>query len=206
LRRTLAEILGLTEGFCRGRGGSMHLQWHDAGVLGTNAIVGGGVPSAVGNSYAQKAAGTDDVTVTFFGDGAINIGSTLESFNLGAVWASPVCFFIENNRYAVSTSVTESTKETRLSARGSAFALPAWQVDGMDPLAVHLAMEQARNHMRAGKGPTVIEAEVYRYFHQNGPYPGSAFGYRTKAEEQQWRDRDPLDLVASHLVRRGLLS
>jgi len=206
LRRTLAEILGLTEGFCRGRGGSMHLQWHDAGVLGTNAIVGGGVPSAVGNSYAQKAAGTDDVTVTFFGDGAINIGSTLESFNLGAVWDSPVCFFIENNRYAVSTSVTESTKETRLSARGSAFALPAWQVDGMDPLAVHLAMEQARNHMRAGKGPTVIEAEVYRYFHQNGPYPGSAFGYRTKAEEQQWRDRDPLDLVASHLVRRGLLS
>jgi len=206
LRRTLAEILGLAEGFCRGRGGSMHLQWHDAGVLGTNAIVGGGVPSAVGNAYAQKAAGTDDVTVTFFGDGAINIGSTLESFNLGAVWDSPVCFFIENNRYAVSTSVTESTKETRLSARGGAFALPAWQVDGMDPLAVHLAMEQARAHMRAGKGPTVIEAEVYRYFHQNGPYPGSAFGYRTKQEEQEWRDRDPLDLVASHLVRRGLLS
>ncbi|MHB1062970.1 MAG: alpha-ketoacid dehydrogenase subunit alpha/beta [Georgenia sp.] len=205
LRRTLAEILGLAEGFCHGRGGSMHLQWPEAGVLGTNAIVGGGVPSAVGNAYAQQRAGTDDVTVTYFGDGAMNIGSTLESLNLSTVWDAPVCFFVENNGYAVSTRVDEATRETRLSARGGAFAIPAWQVDGMDPLAVHLAVEQATAHMRAGKGPTFVEAEVYRYFHQNGPYPGSAFGYRTKDEEQAWRARDPLELVASHLVRRGLL-
>jgi 2-oxoisovalerate dehydrogenase E1 component len=205
LRRTLAEILGLAEGFCRGRGGSMHLQWFDAGVLGTNAIVGGGVPAAVGNAFAQQLAGTDGVTVTFFGDGATNIGSTLESLNLSTVWDSPVCFFVENNLYAVSTHVTEATGESRLSARGGAFAIPAWQVDGMDPLAVHLAMERATAHMRAGNGPTLVEAEVYRYFHQNGPYPGSAFGYRTKDEEKSWRDRDPLDLVAANMVRRGLL-
>lgn len=206
LRRTLAEILGLREGFCRGRGGSMHLQWFDAGALGTNAIVGGGVPLAAGNAWAQRLAGTDDVTFTFFGDGAMNIGSTLESLNLAGAFDLPVCFFVENNLYAVSTHVSEVTAEPRLSARGLGFAMPAWQVDGMDPLAVHLATQQAVAHMRAGKGPTLIEAEVYRYFHQNGPYPGSAFGYRHRDEEATWRARDPLARVASEMVRRGLLT
>lgn len=206
VRRTLSEILGLADGFCKGRGGSMHLQWLDAGALGTNAIVGGGVPLAVGNAWAQKLAGTDDVTFTYFGDGAMNIGSTLESFNLAGAFDLPVCFFVENNFYAVSTSVAEASRETRLSARGLGFAIPSWQVDGMDPLAVHLATQEALDAMRAGQGPTLIEAEVYRYFHQNGPYPGSAFGYRSKDEEQQWRDRDPLQKVASEMVRRGLLT
>src|SRR5690606_34708920 len=121
LRRTLAEILGLAEGYCRGRGGSMHLQWMEAGALGTNAIVGGGVPLAAGNAWSQRHAGTDDVTVTYFGDGAINIGSVLESMNLTAAWDVPLCFFVENNLYAVSTTVEEATGEPRLSARGPGF-------------------------------------------------------------------------------------
>lgn len=205
LQRTLAEILGLAQGYCRGRGGSMHLQWFEAGALGTNAIVGGGVPLAAGNAWAQKHAGTRDLTISYFGDGATNIGSVLESMNLTAAWDIPLIFFIENNLYAVSTHIDEVTAETRLSGRGPGFGIPAWRVDGMDPLAVYLATQEAESYAREGKGPAVIEAEVYRFFHQNGPYPGSAFGYRPKDEEQAWRDRDPLTRVANEMKKLGLI-
>ena len=205
LRKTHAEILGLEEGYCAGRGGSMHLQNFEAGALGTNAIVGGGVPLAAGNAWAQKRAGTKDVTITYFGDGATNIGSVLETMNLASAWKLPLCFFIENNLYAVSTHVNEVTGEPRLSARALGFGIPSWRVDGMDPLAVYLATQEAEKRMRAGEGPTVIEAEVYRYFHQNGPFPGSAFGYRSKDEEAQWRSRDPLLRVANEMIALGLI-
>ena len=205
LQRTLAEILGLAQGFCSGRGGSMHLQWFEAGALGTNAIVGGGVPMAAGNAWAQRQSGTSDITVTYFGDGAANIGSVLESLNLTSAWQLPLCFFIENNLYAVSTTVAEATGEPRLSGRAIGFGIPAWRVDGMDPLAVYLAMERAQQRLRAGQGPVVVEALVYRYFHQNGPFPGSAFGYRTKEEEAAWRARDPVDRVATEMTGLGLI-
>lgn len=205
LQRTLAEILGLAQGYCRGRGGSMHLQWFEAGALGTNAIIGGGAPMAAGNAWSQKQSGTSDLTINYFGDGAAQIGSVLESMNLAAAWELPVCYFIENNLYAVSTRADEITADTRFSVRGQGFGIPSWRVDGMDPLAVYLAMEEAARRMRSGEGPTVIEAEVYRFFHQNGPYPGSAFGYRTKEEEASWRARDPLDLVAQKMIGRGLV-
>ncbi|MFD1790111.1 thiamine pyrophosphate-dependent enzyme [Ochrobactrum teleogrylli] len=204
-QRTLAEILGLSQGFCRGRGGSMHLRWAESGNLGTNAIVGGGVPMAAGAAWAHKRAGSGDVVYTYFGDGATNIGSVLETMNLAAAWKLPICFFIENNRYAVSTHVDEVTAETRLSSRGLAFNIPSFKVDGMDPIAVWLASEQANAIMRAGDGPTIIEADVYRYFHQNGPLPGSAFGYRSKEEEAEWRGRDPLDALAETLLKRQAL-
>ncbi|MGE5722329.1 MAG: thiamine pyrophosphate-dependent dehydrogenase E1 component subunit alpha, partial [Sphingomonadales bacterium] len=113
-KRTLAEILGLAQGYCRGRGGSMHLRWAEAGNLGTNAIVGGGVPMAAGAAWAHKRSGSGDVAFTYFGDGAINIGSVLETMNLAAAWKLPLCFFIENNGYAVSTTVAEATAEPRL--------------------------------------------------------------------------------------------
>ena len=206
LQRTMAEILGLAQGFCKGRGGSMHLQWHEAGALGTNAIVGGGVPLAAGNAYAQSLSGTTDMTVTYFGDGAVNIGSVLESMNLTAAWDIPLIFFIENNLYAVSTTVEEATRESRLSGRGVAFGIPSFRVDGMDPLAVYLTMQKAEAYTRAGKGPVVIEAEVYRFFHQNGAFPGSAFGYRSKEEEESWRARDPLTLVANQMKSLGLIN
>jgi 2-oxoisovalerate dehydrogenase E1 component len=145
--------------------------------------VGGGVPLAAGSAWAHRHAGTDAVAVTYFGDGASNIGSTLETLNLAAAWRLPLCFFIENNQYAVSTTVQEATGEPRLSARGPGFGIPSWKVDGMDPLAVYLTMQDALATMRSGGGPTVIEADVYRYFHQNGPFPGSAFRYRTEEEQ-----------------------
>ena len=205
LQRTLAEILGLAQGYCRGRGGSMHLQNFEAGALGTNAIVGGGVPLGAGNAWAQKKSGTDNITVSYFGDGAVNIGSVLETMNLAAAWKLPFCFFLENNLYAVSTHVSEVTAEPRLSARALGFGFPSWKVDGMDPLAVHLAMKEAEEYMRSGKGPALIEADVYRYFHQNGAFPGSAFGYRTKEEEASWRARDPLLRVANEMIALGLI-
>ncbi|MFI6810150.1 thiamine pyrophosphate-dependent enzyme [Streptomyces luteogriseus] len=205
-RRTLAEICGLADGYCRGRGGSMHLRWSEAGAMGTNAIVGGGVPQAAGFAWNMLHAGTDAVSVTYFGDGAVNIGSVLETFNLAAAWKLPVCFFIENNQYAVSTPVAKATAEPRLSGRGGAFNIPSWRVDGMDALAVHVAMEEAVAHMRAGNGPTIVEADMYRYFHQNGPFPGSAFGYRDKAEESLWRERDPIAQLTRQVVARGLVS
>ena len=203
LQRTLAEILGLAQGYCAGRGGSMHLQWFEAGALGTNAIVGGGAPMAAGNAWAQKHSGTTDLTINYFGDGASQIGSVLESMNLAAAWKLPVAFFIENNLYAVSTHAEESTADPRFSVRGQGFSIPSWRVDGMDPLAVYLATQQAAEIMRSGGGPAIIEALVYRFFHQNGPYPGSAFGYRTKEEEAEWRERDPLLLVAKQMISLG---
>lgn len=205
LHKTLAEILGLSQGFSGGRGGSMHLQWLEAGCLGTNAIVGGGAPIATGNAWAQKHASTTDVSINYFGDGSSQIGSVLESFNLAAAWKLPVLYFIENNLYAVSTHVDEVTADTRFSVRGQGFGIPSWRVDGMDPLAVYLATTEATERMRAGEGPAIIEAEVYRFFHQNGPFAGSAFGYRTKDEEGQWRARDPLVRVATELAARGLI-
>ena len=205
LQRTLAEILGLAQGFSGGRGGSMHLQWLEAGALGTNAIVGGGAPAATGHAWAQKHSGTTDISINYFGDGASQIGSVLESFNLAAAWKLPVLYFIENNLYAVSTHADEVTADSRFSVRGQGFGIPSWRVDGMDPLAVHLAMQEAEARMRSGEGPAIIEAEVYRFFHQNGPFPGSAFGYRTKDEEGQWRARDPLDRVAREMITLGLI-
>ncbi|MFD0790948.1 thiamine pyrophosphate-dependent enzyme [Microbacterium insulae] len=206
LERTLAEILGLAPGFSGGRGGSMHLQWLEAGALGTNAIVGGGAPVAAGNAWAQAHSGTTDVSINYFGDGASQIGSVLETMNLAATWKLPLMFFVENNLYAVSTRADEVSADPRFSVRGQGFGVPGWRVDGMDPLAVHLATREALDRMRGGEGATIVEAEVYRFFHQNGPYPGSAFGYRTKDEEQSWRARDPLERMATELTKLGLLS
>ena len=172
----------------------MHLQWHRGGChrhqRDRRWRRSRWPPARRGRT---SSAGTDAVAVTYFGDGATNIGSTLETLNLAGAWSLPLCFFIENNQYAVSTHVSEVTAEPRLSGRGPGFGIRSWKVDGMDPLAVYLATQEALEHMRTGEGPTVIEADVYRYFHQNGPFAGSAFRYRSKEEEAEWRGRDPLD-------------
>jgi 2-oxoisovalerate dehydrogenase E1 component len=202
LQRTLAEILGLAQGFCRGRGGSMHLRWKEAGALGTNAVVGASVPPAAGAAWARKQAGTNSVAIAYFGDGAANIGSVTETMNLAGAWKLPLCFFIENNGYAASTTVSESTGEPRLSARGLGFNIPSWRVDGMDPLVVYLAMLEALDHMRSGRGPTLIEVETYNYI---APYSGTPFAYRPAEEEDAWRARDPLDRMGDEMRKRQLI-
>lgn len=206
LYRTLAEILGLSDGFCRGRGGSMHLRWAEAGSMGTNAIVGGGVPIANGLAWAKRREGKGHVAMTYFGDGSIHIGSVPESMNLAALWSLPLCFFVENNGYAVSTTIEEETLETRLSSRGGAFGIPAYRVDGMDLVATYMASKIAVEHMRKGLGPTLVEAMVYRYFHHGGSLSGSAFGYRTKEEEAEWKTRDPIARNAREMIARKWLT
>ena len=206
LKKSIAEIMGLAQGFCKGRGGSMHLRWGEAGALGTNAIVGGGVPFAAGVAWSKKRSGTDDIVVTYFGDGAMNIGSVPETMNLAALWDLPICFFVENNGYAVSTTLEEETRETRLSSRGLAYGIPAYRVDGMNPVAVAAAMNLASKTMREGHGPTMIEAVVYRYFHHGGGVPASAFGYRGKDEEKEWRARDPILQLTSGMEDLGYVT
>ena len=141
--RSMAEIMGLTPGYCGGRGGSMHMRWDEAGVLGTNAIVGGNQPQAAGYALAEKMLTTDNVTVCFFGDGAMAQGAAYEAINLGALYDLPIIYFIENNVYGVSTHVGETTRETRLTARGQGLAVPAIEVDGMDVIAVRRATQWA---------------------------------------------------------------
>ena len=206
LYRTMAEILGLRPGFCKGRGGSMHLRWDEAGVIGTNAIVGGGVPLANGAAWSKQRQGKNEVVFTFFGDGACHIGNVLESLNLAALYNLPICFFIENNQYAVSTTLAEEARETRMSSRGLGFGIPSFRVDGMNPMSVRAATESVLKLLRGGKGPAVLEANVYRYYHHGGGLPGSAFGYRSKEEEAAARERDPLAQMASEMMSRGWLS
>jgi 2-oxoisovalerate dehydrogenase E1 component len=206
VHRTLAEILGLTPGYGGGRGGSMHLKWDECGVLGSNAIVGGNIPHAVGYALAEKMRGTGHVAVAFFGDGAMQNGAAYESMNLAALYRLPVIFFCENNLYAVSTHLREQTAETRLSGRGVSLGIPGVTVDGMNPVLVRAAVAHAKEHIARDGGPWLVEAETYRFLHQSGPLPGSAFGYREKDEEARWQARDPLTQMWSRLQELGVVA
>ena len=205
VHRSMAEIMGLSPGYCGGRGGSMHMRWDQAGVLGTNAIVGGNPPQAVGYALAEKLRRSGNLTVTFFGDGAMQNGAAYESLNMAALYDLPIVFFVENNLYGVSTHVSETTRETRLSARGQALAVPSVEVDGMDVMAVRKAMQWARGQIEADKGPALVESLTYRYFHQHGPMKGSAFGYRDKDEEETWHARDPVTAMPRRLIEVGVM-
>ena len=204
--RSMAEIMGLTPGYCGGRGGSMHMRRDEAGVLGTNAIVGGNPPQATGYALADKMLATGNITVTFFGDGAMQNGASYESMNLAAIYDLPMVFIVENNLYGVSTHISEATREARLSARGQGLAVPSLEVDGMDVMAMRKAMEWALKQIREKKGPVLIECQTYRYFHQNGPIRGSAFGYREKSEEEAWRKRDPYITLPEKLLKLGVVT
>jgi 2-oxoisovalerate dehydrogenase E1 component len=203
--RTYAEILGLTPGYCGGRGGSMHLRYVDAGVYGSNAIVGGNPSHAVGYALADKLRARADISVAFFGDGATQNGASYEAMNLAALYGTPTIFFIENNLYAVSTHVSEQTRETRLSARGLSLGIAAIEFDGMDVLAARRAMAEARTLIERGEGPVLLEAKTYRHFHQSGAQKGSAFGYREKAEEEEWARRDPMVTFVAQLRAHELI-
>jgi 2-oxoisovalerate dehydrogenase E1 component len=205
VRRTMAEIMGLSQGFNGGRGGSMHMRIAEAGVVGSSAIIGGNVPHAVGYGLADKVLGRDDISVAFFGDGTLMAGQTLEAINLAALYRLPVVFFLENNFYAVSTHVEDQTRETRLTTRGAMLGVPSVECDGMDLLAVRRAMQWARRTIAETGGPVFVEAICYRFLHQSGPLLGSQFGYRDKAEEEAWRARDPLATLPPMLERLGVL-
>jgi len=186
ISRLMGEVMGLANGCCGGRGGSMHLFNAIIGMVGSNAIVAGGVPAATGAAFADKYRGRDDVTVCFVGDGAVNQGAFHEALNLAGVWKLPFVCFIENNHYAVATSVSDSTATENLVVKAAAYGIKGFCVDGMDPVAVHHAMEQAVERGRSRQGATLIEAKCYRFPHHAGPTKGSAFGYRDENEEEHW--------------------
>jgi len=196
----LKEIMGLAEGCSGGRGGSMHLYNAEIGVAGTNAIVGGGVPSATGVAWADKAQGRDCVTICFYGDGAVYQGAVHEACNLGSLWQAPIVYAIENNHYAVATSRSQGCSAPRLCQVAAAYGMPGFQVDGMDPVGVKLAVE----HILADHAnlPCVLEIDTYRHYHHAGCAPGSAFGYRGKDEEAEWRSRDPIACFEAWLRKR----
>jgi 2-oxoisovalerate dehydrogenase E1 component len=204
VQRTMAEIMGLEQGLCHGRGGSMHLWDREGGVM-TTAIVGGGIPAAAGYALASKLRRTGDVGVASFGDGATQIGAFHEAAALARAWDLPLILLLQNNHYSVATTVQETAGFTRLATRAHGYDMPAIVVDGMDPIATYQAMAQARDHAVA-RGPVFVEAVTYRYYHQNGPLPGSAFKYRSKDEEREWKAKDPAVVFPRRLIEAGLLS
>jgi len=207
VRRTLAEIMGLRTGWCGGRGGSMHLRSREAGVLGTNAIVAGGIPLSTGAAYAEKYLSTGKVVACFFGDGAVNQGSFHEAANLAGLWRLPIIYIVENNLYAVATRSDDACAVSDLSQRAYAYAMDGRIVDGSDVAAVHHTVQSAAEGLRAGTGrPCIIEVKCYRRFHHAGDQPGSAFGYRARDEEAEWQARDALTDFPARLERLGLLS
>jgi len=198
----LKEVMGLADGCSGGRGGSMHLSNAEIGVAGTNAIVGGGVPPATGIAWADRMQGRDAVTICFYGDGAVYQGAVHEACNLAALWKAPIIYAIENNHYAVATSRKEGCSAPQLCQVAAAYGMPGFQVDGMDPVGVKVALDR----IIAGRAnlPCILEIDTYRHFHHAGCVAGSAFGYRSKDEEAAWRARDPLAQFEARLRERRI--
>jgi pyruvate dehydrogenase E1 component alpha subunit len=202
MRSIMAEMYGCVEGCSRGRGGSMHLFDASTRFYGGNAIVGGGLPLAVGLALAARMTGADTVTACFFGDGAMAEGEFHESMNLAALWGLPVLFCCENNLYAMGTALARSHSATDLALRASAYEMPAWAVDGMDVHAVDEAAAKAVAAIRAGGGPHFLELRTYR-FRAHSMYDPER--YRDKAEVEEWKRRDPLVVLGDRLRAQGAL-
>jgi pyruvate dehydrogenase E1 component alpha subunit len=201
--RMMAELFGRATGHCGGRGGSMHLCDMPRGVLGTNGIVGGNLPIAVGTALAAQVRGTRQVTAAFFGDGAANEGAAHEALNLASVWDLPVVFVCENNLYAALTPQSVHTKGTVIADRAAGYGMRGVRVDGNDVLAVFAAAAAAIDAARRGGGPTLIEAMTYRW---HGHHEGDRMTYRTKDEMNSWREKDPIPRFHDWLETRGYLS
>jgi 2-oxoisovalerate dehydrogenase E1 component len=206
VNKTLAEIMGLKSGWCSGRGGSMHLSDPTSGNIGSNGIVGGGIPLATGAAWAEKLSDGSRVVVTFFGDGAINQGCFHEVANMASLWDLPIVYFVENNLYAVATSTCTSSSCINLGLRSLSYGIDSLIVDGMDPVAVYCALQRVVADIQAESRPFLIESETYRFYHHAGHLAGSPFGYRSQSEETRWQDKDPLQGYAGRLVEQKLLS
>jgi TPP-dependent pyruvate/acetoin dehydrogenase alpha subunit len=203
LEPMMAELLAKDTGYCRGRGGSMHIADVARGNLGANGIVGGGVPIAVGAALAQQRLGTGRVVVCFFGDGATNEGAFHEAANLAAIWNLPVVLVCENNKYGMSFSTELSMKVATVAERAAAYGMPGVRVDGNDVEAVHAAAAEAVARARRGEGPTLLESVTYRW---KGHSKSDKNLYRTREEIERWREQDPIAAFEAELLRRGTLA
>jgi acetoin:2,6-dichlorophenolindophenol oxidoreductase subunit alpha len=198
-----AEFFGKEEGYCRGRGGSMHIADPESGNLGANGIVGGGIPIAVGAALAIKKQRRDDVAVCFFGDGASNEGAFHESLNMAAIWKLPVIFVCENNGYGMSVSTDRAMSVPNVADRAPAYNMPGVIVDGNKLADVAEAMMVATERARRGDGPTLIECKTYR---TRGHSRSDRNKYRTKEEIEEWKVRDPIPQFVSELITNGILN
>jgi pyruvate dehydrogenase E1 component alpha subunit len=198
----MAEFLGKETGYCRGRGGSMHIADVEAGNLGANGIVGGGIPIATGVGLSIKMQKLDKVVLCLFGDGAANEGAFHEGLNLASIWDLPVVYVCENNQYAMSMSVERAFNIERISQRACAYNIPGVTVDGNDVLAVYGAVRAAVARARAGKGPSLVECVTYRW---KGHSKSDRQAYRTRDEVKAWQERDPIKRLTDYLEAYGWL-
>lgn len=201
--RAFAELMGRATGVAGGVGGSMHLVDFSVGNIGSNAIVGAGLPIAVGAAMSFKLRGQPRVALTFFGDAATNIGTFHEAMNMAAVWRAPVVFIVENNLYGEYSAVRETTPIDDLARRAEAYAMPGRIVDGQDIEAVYEATGEAIDRARRGDGPTLLEMKTYRYRGHSRADPAK---YRPEGELERWKARDPIELLGARLAAEGLLS
>ena len=203
LDRMMAELFAKATGYCKGKGGSMHITDFSKGVLGANGIVAAGVPIATGAALSAKMRKSGQVVVCFFGDGGSNQGAFFEAANLGAVWSLPVVYVCENNLYAVSTHQRRHQTIEDISTRAVAFGFPGVSADGNDPIAVYRAVAPAVHRARQGKGPTLIECKTYRWL---GHYVGDPGSYRPVDEVAEWKGKDPVPRYERYLQEQGVMS
>ena len=197
----MAELTGRSGGISKGKGGSMHMFSTDHGFYGGHGIVGAQVSLGTGIAFAAQYNKTDNICLTYFGDGAANQGQVFESFNMAKLWSLPVVYVIENNQYAMGTSVARATTATDLCSRGASFGIPGYQIDGMDVLAVRQAAEDYIPAVRAGEGPVILEMKTYRYRGHSMSDPAK---YRSKEEVKDMREhRDPIEGLKSHMLEGG---
>ena len=201
--KMMAEILGRETGYCKGRGGSMHIAAFETGSLGALAVVGSGIPLAVGAGLAFKLRGEDRVAIPFTGEGGTNTGNWHEGMNMAAIWSLPVIFVLENNHYAVSTNVDEVIKVKDLSERAHGYGIPGVRVDGFDVLAVYAAAQEAVARARRGDGPTLLVTECYRL---EGHYAGEPEVYRSRDEVKEYWKREPLARFRNDTTAAALLT
>jgi pyruvate dehydrogenase E1 component alpha subunit len=201
LDMALAELMGRATGYCKGRGGSMHIADLEKGNLGANAIVGGGIPIAVGAAMAIKLQKKQNVAVAFFGDGASNQGTFHESINLAAVKKLPVIFICENNGFAISVPVAQSTSVPDISARGAGYGIPGVTVDGNDVNSIDEAFLKAKKRALDGKGPTLIECKTYRW---RGHWTGDPEPYRSREDVEKWKKQCPIERFKKYIIENKI--
>ncbi len=200
-REAMAELFGKETGIVKGKGGSMHFFSAERRYFGGNGIVGAQIPIGTGIAFAEKYKGTDNLCVTMFGDGAARQGALHESFNMAMAWKLPVLYIVENNGYAMGTSVSRTSNVVELYKLGASYDIPSEPVDGMDPAAVHEAVSRAAEYIRAGNGPYFLEVRTYRYKGHSVSDPAK---YRTKEEVEAYKERDPIKRIESALLEKGI--
>jgi len=200
-RRMMAEILGKKDGYCGGKGGSMHISDMSKGIIGANGIVGAGIPIATGAAYMAKVKGTGQVTLSFFGDATTNQGAFHESLNMASAWKLPIVYIIENNLYGISVCIDRVVNVKDLSVRAQSYGMPGVTIDGNDVVKVYETVKEAVASARAGGGPALIECKTYRW---KGHHSGDpATQYRTREEEALWKERCPVGCFRTYLLEKA---